>query len=94
MGIVCACLPTLRPVFTCTSYFTIGSFSSSVRRRYYHLRGWHSTAESISKRSPSSGSTVAHTAEVPSSESPPRDYQTDVTSPQAEKVWLRGADLV
>lgn len=38
MGIVCACLPTLRPLFTSFTSFVTNS-SSTMRRRYYSVRG-------------------------------------------------------
>jgi hypothetical protein len=38
MGIICACLPTLRPLFPRTSFLTSNT-SSTIRRRYYDFRG-------------------------------------------------------
>jgi hypothetical protein len=38
MGIICACLPTLRPLFPRT-HSLISHTSSAIRRRYYDFRG-------------------------------------------------------
>lgn len=40
MAITCACLPTLRPLFARTGHLT-STCSSTMRRRYYRLRGQH-----------------------------------------------------
>ena len=42
MAIVCACLPTLRPLVTRTGIFA--SAFSSVRQRYYSSRGKHASS--------------------------------------------------
>ena len=42
MAIVCACLPTLRPLVIRTGIFA--STFASVRQRYYSLRGKHPTS--------------------------------------------------
>ena len=93
-GIVCACLPTLRPLFSRTPLFASTSSSPSLGRwRYYHMRGWHSTRGSRSTFDTRIKSKLFNAFEMPSLNGSWFGRHTGVTNPQAEKVWFRDSRL-
>lgn len=102
-GIICACLPTLRPLFTltplCTSDSAPASTSAStspfpVRWRYYHMRGWHSRRRNSPNYDRATESKLVNTIEMLSFRSARFSRHTRVTKPQVEKVWFRDNRLV
>lgn len=99
-AIVCACLPTLRPLFTRRPLVTstptstpTSACASPFRWRYYHLRGWHSCGNSPN-HDKSIEPKFVNAMEIPSSSGSRFDRYPRVTNPHEEKVWFRDNRLV